>query len=164
MDEINKLYDQIKQQQIEVLSSQEPQPRLSQVFDLQSSIVQDYFRVPSSPKHSIQAHEREATALCFDHRGQMIATGGVDGYVRVWDPESGKSLQQHNFKFSVSSLAFSPDNEFLCGSAVSKQIRLWRIKTERQHHQFSGHVDLINSMKFSNVDKLLITGSSDRTI
>ena len=66
--------------------------------------------------------------------------------------------------YPVNCVAFSPDNELLAGAAVNKQIKLYKLATERQSFALSGHSDNINDAKFSYPDRCLISGSSDRTL
>ena len=61
-------------------------------------------------------------------------------------------------------MVFSNDNEFLAGASTEHKALLWKLKTMRTVHSFSGHKDNINACKFSFSKKSLITGSLDRTI
>ena len=100
-------------------------------FDLRSSMISNYLSIPSKPRHTIFAHEREATCLAFDSRGTYLATGGGDTIVKVWDIENGKQIQTYkNHNMPISTLAFSHDNEFLCACANNK-VKLWKMATER---------------------------------
>jgi WD40 repeat protein len=68
-------------------------------------------------------------SLALSPDGTMLATGGADGIVRVWDAESGKTMRTiaaHSGK--VTSLAFSPDGYTLASGSYDKTIKLWHVK------------------------------------
>lgn len=69
--------------------------------------------------------------MAFDTRGQFLATGDEDGYIRIWETETGKEYQNYNFKASVKCCAFSPDNEMIAGCSGNKSIKLWKLSTQR---------------------------------
>ncbi|XP_015786893.1 mitotic checkpoint protein BUB3 [Tetranychus urticae] len=53
-------------------------------------------------------------AISFHKVYNTFATGGSDGYVNIWDGFNKKRLCQfHKYPTSISSLAFSPDNNYL---------------------------------------------------
>ncbi|XP_074595895.1 mitotic checkpoint protein Bub3 [Brevipalpus obovatus] len=53
-------------------------------------------------------------AIAFHSVHNTFVTGGSDGFVNLWDGFNKKRLCQfHKFPTSISSLAFSPDNNFL---------------------------------------------------
>ncbi|RWS06597.1 mitotic checkpoint protein BUB3-like protein [Dinothrombium tinctorium] len=53
-------------------------------------------------------------AISFHSAHNTFATGGSDGYVNIWDGFNKKRLCQfHKYPTSISSLAFSPDGNFL---------------------------------------------------
>lgn len=53
-------------------------------------------------------------AISFHKVYNTFATGGSDGFVNIWDGFNKKRLCQfHKYPTSISSLAFSPDNNYL---------------------------------------------------
>jgi len=60
----------------------------------------------------------------------MMATGGDDRTVIIWDPVSGKSrrtLKGHDL--TVTSLAFSPDGDLLAVGSGNASVVLWDART-----------------------------------
>jgi WD40 repeat protein len=70
--------------------------------------------------------------LTFSPDDTLLAAGGDDGLVRVWDVAAGKvkhQLKGHNAR--VESLAYSLDGKTL-GSAGSQDARLWDARTGQE--------------------------------
>jgi WD40 repeat protein len=88
----------------------------------------------------LRGHTRSVLAAAFAPGGQLLATGGWDGGVRLWDPATGAlhgELTGHperpDAEAGVASLAFSPDGKVLAsGGAVDARVRLWDVATRRQ--------------------------------
>ena len=122
--------------------------------------------VPSKPIHKIFAHKNEVTCLCFSPLGDLIATGGGDSLVKVWDPNSGVEIASlKDFKKSITSVSINLDNSVLAASSVADHlIKTFNIKTQRVMNTLSGHKDNINAIKCCLRSRKIWSGSSDRTI
>lgn len=121
--------------------------------------------MPSKTLFKIAAHKKEATCLAFNLLGDACATGGGDSLVKVWNMNTGKEIQTlRGFNKPITDVAFSVDNEYLAAASTEHKAVLYKLKTMRQAHSYSGHKDTINACKFSFSKKSLITGSLDRTI
>jgi WD40 repeat protein/DNA-binding SARP family transcriptional activator len=62
-------------------------------------------------------HEVDINQVTFSPRGDQLATGGDDGYLRVWDTDTGDlvaEFDRHDGE-SASAHAFSPDGRLVVG-------------------------------------------------
>lgn len=41
--------------------------------------------VPSRVEHKFHAHEKEATCVKYNSSGSLLATGGADAIIKIWD-------------------------------------------------------------------------------
>jgi len=78
-----------------------------------------------------KADDVQTTCAAVSPDGSLVATGGMNKVVKLWDPKTGKllaSLDAH--KGTISSLAFSPNGAWLASAAQDRSIRLWPISAK----------------------------------
>jgi WD40 repeat protein len=88
-------------------------------------------------------HGGAVDEIAFSPRGDVIATTGNDGTVRVWDPCNGKLMHilRHTEEW-IRAIAFAPDGKLLASSGFDNTVRLWDVDTGRQIHRLVGHGEL----------------------
>lgn len=77
--------------------------------------------------HTLEAHTDAVRHLIFNTYGTLLASGGDDGMVHLWTPETGEhiaALEGHTDV--IKALAFDPDNMFLASASADGTVRLWR--------------------------------------
>ncbi|SRR5713101_1603780 len=89
---------------------------------------------------------------CLSANGKLLACGGRDGPMRLWDVETGKELHKINgpglklgagFALDipgttgVSNLALSPDGKMVAGTAMDGTIHLWDTSTAKEIKQIA---------------------------
>lgn len=65
-------------------------------------------------------------SLALRHDDTVLATGGADGTICLWDPNTQRELarwEAHSAK--VTALAFHPDGKTLISGAADGTLRLW---------------------------------------
>ncbi|MHB1422943.1 MAG: WD40 domain-containing protein [Gemmataceae bacterium] len=72
--------------------------------------------------------------------GRMLATGGQNGAVRLWERASDKQRRaMYGDTASVRAVAFSADGTVLATGSGNGLLRLWDVATGQRLHVFSGH-------------------------
>jgi eukaryotic-like serine/threonine-protein kinase len=120
---------------------------------------------------TLTGHTENVHSVAFSPDSTLLATGGYDGTVRLWDTTTGQTSHTLTFGTSllggvaVSSLlggvAFSPGGTLLA-IGIDKTVRLWDTTTGRTIRTLTGHTDFVLAVAFSP-DGTLATGSRDKT-
>lgn len=85
-------------------------------------------------------HRGQYSAIDLSPDGKLIATGGTDATVRIWDAGSGKlvkALVAHTLY--CYAVAFSPDGKILATGGYEPLVRLWDVKSGMPLRTLKGH-------------------------
>ena len=81
-----------------------------------------------SLKHILTGHGGPVTSVAFNQWGTLVASGGMDKTIRIWNPFLGKHLKTlRGHKGAVNSVSFSPDGKTLASGSADGTILLWDI-------------------------------------
>jgi WD40 repeat protein len=67
----------------------------------------------SSVLQTLEGHSDSVNAVAFSHDGQLLASASDDRTVRLWNPATGKQLQELELNIVISELCFSMDSACL---------------------------------------------------
>jgi WD40 repeat protein len=73
-----------------------------------------------------QKHEKAVLCVAVSYHGKVIASGGADGFVRVWSP-NGEQAAFEVRGHSIQAIAFSGDGRRLFTLSSDKIIRTWQL-------------------------------------
>ncbi|MBV7333122.1 WD40 repeat domain-containing protein, partial [Chloroflexi bacterium TSY] len=86
--------------------------------------------IPNSTVHWQTALEGTACSQGVRDDVQLLASGGDDQTVRLWDVQTGKCLKiLPNHDFSALSVDFTPEGQMLASSNGNEMINLWDVET-----------------------------------
>lgn len=77
---------------------------------------------------TLAGHTGAVNDIAFTTDGSRLATGGGDGTIRIWDPESGDNLLSLDGHIgAISSVAFNPAGTQLATAGVDGTVRIWAL-------------------------------------
>jgi WD40 repeat protein/transcriptional regulator with XRE-family HTH domain len=112
----------------------------------------------------MRGHSGAVLAVAFSPTGHLLASGGRDATIRLWNltghRPQGQPLTGHTDV--VNSVAFSPDGTLLASSSDDGSIRLWDPQNGRSLDTLSdGPVPFVTNVVFSPDGRLLAASGND---
>jgi WD40 repeat protein len=110
--------------------------------------------------------EAKVYALAYSPDGRLLATGGTDGYARVWDVDTGKPVDKLKHPDAVLALAFGEGGRTLLTGYVGAA-QLWRKGKNGRWEAYGPplqHPAGLLAVAVSPDGRLLATGGTDRAV
>ncbi|KAK8400462.1 hypothetical protein O3P69_003253 [Scylla paramamosain] len=123
--------------------------------------------LPSKAYHKFDAHDGEVNSVCFSPQGRILATGGVDRKLKLWDighavVEARGILTGSNA--GVTAIDFDAEESLILGASNDFASRVWTVADHRLRHTLTGHSGKVMAARFLSESAKVVTGSHDRTL
>jgi len=101
-------------------------------------------------------------ALAFSPDGNLLASGGHEGTIKLWNVVTGKNAATLPRQISgIFSLAFSPDGKKLASGSTNGTIMLWDVGPAKNLATLDRHGTRVDAVVFSPDGKTLASASYD---
>lgn len=113
-------------------------------------------------------HSDSVVAVAFSHDGELVATGGLDGRVRVWrhrgDWTKWEFLTNLEGPSEVVWLTWHPKGHVLVAGSSDTTLWMWQLPSGNVMNVFSGHTGSVTCGRFTPDGRKLISGSDDSSL
>ncbi len=99
--------------------------------------------------NNLAAQSAAINVVTFNTDGNVLASGHKNGSIRLWDINSGYSIQTlKGHADAISTLSFSPDGHTIASTSKDATVRLWDIATGKQEQALAAYQKTIWHVKF----------------
>lgn len=116
------------------------------------------------PLYTILGHNGGTNSICISRSGKLMASGGNDGLIKLWDVEKGIEIGKlAGHEEAVNSVHISYDGTKVLSGGSDGTVRLWSIKDGFEIKRFTGHFGKVYSVSMSSDGKYAVSGGHDGT-
>ncbi|KAG9265088.1 autophagy-related protein 16-2-like [Astyanax mexicanus] len=124
-------------------------------------------RVPAKAIYSLDAHEQGINAVRFSPRSNLLATGGTDRVIKLWDIKAGMLHNRGTLDGSnegITSIEFDSTGTRILAASYDKSALFWRLDDCVPKFTLTGHSRKVTAARFKCNLRQVVTGSADRTV
>ncbi|XP_038203144.1 protein Atg16l2 isoform X2 [Arvicola amphibius] len=124
-------------------------------------------RIPAQAQDVLDAHLSEVNAVCFGPNSSLLATGGADQLIHLWNVVGGRLEANQTLRGaggSITSVDFDPSGSQVLAATYNQAAQLWKVGETQSKETLSGHKDKVTAAKFKLTRHQAVTGSRDRTV
>lgn len=108
---------------------------------------------------------QEVERVMFSPDGKLLAAGGEDDLLRIFDAKDGKLLNSYQHTSAIDGMRWSPDGKLLATGEESGRIRLWQMPEGKPLHVVDiGAEAAVNSIDFSSDGQFFTAIGNQREI
>jgi len=109
-------------------------------------------------------HAGPITVTAWAPDGKLLATGGGDELIRLWDAATGKEVRQLRATSSFTALAFFNDGKTLVSADQLGYLRLWNVESGREFRRFGNIKDRVTRLAVAPDNRTLFSAGADRIV
>jgi tetratricopeptide (TPR) repeat protein len=110
-------------------------------------------------------HNASVNSVAWNPAGTRIVSGSHDKTLRIWDAETGKSLQTlEGHESLVYSVAWNLASTRIVSGSEDHTLRIWDAATGTSLQTLEGHKSQVHSVAWNPAGTRIVSGSYDHTL
>ena len=120
---------------------------------------------PDAPAHKLDGHTDTVSCMAFNADGSLLATGGLEGTVRVWSAATGELVVAlEGPSQGVNWLNWHNRGNVLLAGSEDSTSWMWKLPEGSVMQIFSAHSASVSYGVFANNGKNVVTASEDGSV
>ncbi len=113
----------------------------------------------------LRGHIGAVTAIAFGPNERLLASGGTDAKVCLWDTFTGKRIHVLNgHAGKVNCVVFSPDGKRLASGSADRNVIIWDTETGRKLYKLQGHNAPVKAIAFLGDGRRCCSGAENMIV
>ncbi|XP_021300089.1 angio-associated migratory cell protein [Herrania umbratica] len=112
----------------------------------------------------LQGHTDSVSSLAFSNDGQLLASGGFDGLVKIWDTSGNLKCTLEGPGGGIEWVRWHPKGHLILAGSEDCTVWMWNADNGHCLNVFSGHGASVTCGDFTPDGKTICTGSDDATL
>ena len=110
-------------------------------------------------------HTRPVYGVCFNGDGSLAVSAGLDGYARVWDLRTGRSVSVlKGHAKGITAVDFNSNGYMIATGSQDNMARVYDLRRLETLCVLPGHKSLVSQVRFDPTGRTLVTSSYDNTV
>ncbi|GFP95701.1 angio-associated migratory cell protein [Phtheirospermum japonicum] len=110
-------------------------------------------------------HQDSVSSLCFSADGQLLASGSLDGVVKVWDIAKGElKCTLEGPSGGIEWVRWHPKGHLVLAGSEDSSVWMWNADKASYMNVFTGHGSSVSCGDFTPDGKTICSGSDDATM
>ena len=132
-----------------------------ELFIHQSPKVESGIAVPHK---LLKGHTHQLWAVRFSPDGSVLASGGADTDIRLWQPQTGAPAGSLPQLSGTTAIEWAPDGKTLITASYDGIIRTWDVAARKVVQELKGHTGTVWTLAISADGRTLASGGADKTV
>jgi WD40 repeat protein len=108
---------------------------------------------------------KEIAGLAYSPDGNLLAFGGADSLIHIWDFKTNKELTPlKGHTGFIRTVAFSPDGKLIASAGDDPNVFVWDVATGKELRRVGQHKNNLRMAEFSPDGKLIVSSGFDNKI